>query len=77
MWPNRKIPYTYHKSVGGIPQRRASVEEAIRNIEEASCLEFEDITDFMEEYMKKHAGKEDLHNYFDLMQPPPKYPDYI
>ena len=78
MWPpNRKIPYTYHISVGEIPQRRASVEQAIRNIEKDSCLEFEDISDFMEKYMKDHADKKYLHNYFQHMSPPPEYPDYI
>ena len=77
MWPNRKIPYTYHVSVGGIPQRRASVEEAIRNIEEDSCLEFEDITDFMKKYLKNHAGMKSRHDYFHLEDAPPEYPDYI
>ena len=79
MWPNRKIPYTYHISVGEIPSRRASVEEAIRNIKKDSCLEFEDISDFMEEYMKNHTRypTKYQHNYFHLMPPPPDYPDYL
>ena len=77
MWPNRKIPYTYHISIAEVPERRASVEEAIRNLEKDSCLEFEDISVFMEEYMRDHDDKKYLHNYFHLMDPPPQYPDYI
>ena len=76
MWPNRKIPYTYHNSIAKVPERRASVEEAIRNLEKDSCLEFEDISDFMEDYMRDHPYK-DLHNYFHLEDPPPQYPDYV
>ena len=76
MWPNRKIPYTYHINIAEVPQRRASVEKAIRNIEEASCLEFEDISDFMEDYMKNYTNK-NLPNYFHLRPPPPEYPDYL
>ena len=44
MWPVNKIPYTYHINIAEVPKRRASVEEAIRKIEEDSCLEFEDIS---------------------------------
>ena len=76
MWPNRKIPYTYHISIAEVPERRASVEEAIRNLEKDSCLEFEDISDFMDNYMKNHTDKY-LHNYFYRMDPPTEYPDYI
>ena len=76
MWPNRKIPYTYHISIAEVPERRASVEEAIRNLEKDSCLEFEDISDIMDNYMKHHTDKY-LHNYFHRMPPPPEYPDYI
>ena len=77
MWPIRKIPYTYHFSVGEIPARRANVEQAIGKIEKDSCLEFEDISDFMEDYMKNQAGMKYQHNYFHLMPAPPEYPDYI
>ena len=77
MWPNRKIPYTYHISVGEIPQRRANVEKAIRNIEKDSCLEFEDISDFMEKYMKNFTKEKNLRNYFDRRIPPGEYPDFL
>ena len=77
MWPNRKIPYTFHWSIAKVPVRRSSVEEAIRKLEEDSCLEFEDISDFMEEYMMNHTGMKNLHNYFHLEDAPPQYPDYI
>ena len=76
MWPNRKIPYTYHINIAEVPQRRASVEEAIRKIEEESCLEFEDISNFMNDYMKNYTDK-NLPNYFHLRAPPPEYPDYL
>ena len=76
MWPNRKIPYTYHINIAKVPQRRASVEEAIRKIEEESCLEFEDISNFMNDYMKNYTDK-NLPNYFHLRAPPPEYPDYL
>ena len=77
MWPNRKIPYTYHINIAEVPERRASVQEAIRNIEKDSCLEFEDISDFMDDYMRNHTDKKYLHSYFHLMEPPAEYPDYI
>ena len=64
MWPNRKIPYTYHIKIAEVPQRWASVEKAIRNIEEDSCLEFEDISEFMDDYMQNHTAMEYLPNYF-------------
>ena len=53
------------------------MEKAIRKLEENSCLEFEDITVFMEKYMRAHADKKYLHNYFHYMLPPAEYPDYI
>ena len=76
MWPKTKIPYTYHIYIAEVPQRRASVEEAIRKIEEESCLEFEDISNFMNDYMKNYTDK-NLPNYFHLRAPPPEYPDYL
>ena len=66
----------YHIKIAEVPQRWASVEKAIRNIEEDSCLEFEDISDFMDDYMSNHTDKY-LHNYFHRMPPPPEYPDFI
>ena len=76
MWPNGKIPYTYHNSIAKVPERRASVEEAIRNLEKDSCLQFEDISVTMDDYMKKHTDKY-AHNYFHRKDPPPDYPDFI
>ena len=77
MWPGGKIPYTYHWSIEEVPERLASVEEAIRKLGEVSCLEFEDISVFMEKYMRAHADKKYLHNYFQHLPPPAEYPDYI
>ena len=77
MWPNRKIPYTYHINIAEVPKRQASVEKAIRKIEEDSCLEFEDITGFMDDYMQNHTAMEYLPNYFHLRPPPPEYQHYL
>merc|ERR1711971_112407 len=76
-WPNGKIPYTYHISIREVHQWWASVEEAIQKLKEYSCLEFVDISDFMDDYMRAHADMKYFHNYFHLMEPPAEYPDYI
>ena len=53
MWPGGKIPYTYHNTIVARRGRKHLVEKAIKNLEEVSCLEFQDISPFMEKYMKK------------------------
>ena len=52
MWPGGKIPYTYHNTIAERGLNHL-VEKAIKNLEEVSCLEFQDISPFMEKYMKK------------------------
>ena len=53
------------------------IREAIQSIEEDSCLEFEDITGFMDNYMKGFEMLRGLPKYFKLKSPPTKYPDYL
>ena len=53
MWPGGKIPYTYHWSIEG-RGRKHLVEKAIENITEVSCLQFQDISPFMKNYMKNY-----------------------
>ena len=53
------------------------IREAIQDIEEASCLDFEDITDSMDDYMKGYEIVRRLPKYFTLKSPPDKYPNYI
>ena len=76
MWPNGKIPYTYHWSIEGAG-RNYLVEKAIKNIEEVSCLQFQDISPFMEKYMKKFEREKNLRDYFERRVPPPQYPDFL
>ena len=76
MWPGRKIPYTYHWSIEG-KGRKHLVEKAIKNIEEVSCLEFQDISTFMKKYMENFTRDENLHDYFYRRNPPPQYPDFL
>ena len=76
MWPGNKIPFTYHDSIEEVPRWKNMVDRAIRMTEEESCLEFEDISNFMNDYMKNYTDK-NLPNYFHLRAPPPEYPDYL
>ena len=76
MWPGGRIPYTYHWSIEG-RGRKHLVEKAIRNIEEVSCLEFEDISPIMEKYMEKFEREKNLRDYFERRIPPPDYPDFL
>ena len=57
--------------------REQFIREAIQDIEEASCLEFEDITDSMDDYMKGYEIVRRLSGYFTLKSPPDEYPDYL
>ena len=56
--------------------REQYIREAIQDIQEASCLEFEDITDSMDNYMKRFELVKRLPRYFTLKSPPDDYPDY-
>ena len=76
MWPNGKIPYTYHWTIEGV-NRSHLVEKAIQRIVEASCLEFEDITPFMNNYMKNYRRERNLRDYFERRNPPSQYPDFL
>ena len=57
--------------------REQFIREAIHSIEEDSCLEFEDITDFMDNYMKRYEKLRRSPNYFSLKPLPVDYPDYL
>ena len=76
MWASGKIPYTYHWSIEGV-NRTHLVEKAIQRIEEDSCLEFEDISPFMKNYMKNFTRERNLRDYFERRNPPPKYPAFL
>ena len=77
-WPNGKIPYTFHWTIDEVPTRRALVHTAIQRIEEASCLEFEDITDFMKKYLKGYEKFRNVPKYFTKFKTEPtEYPHYI
>ena len=53
------------------------IRDAIQSIEKDSCLEFEDITDFMDDYMKGYESVRFLPKYFTQKSPPVDYPDYL
>ena len=53
------------------------IREAIQSIEEDSCLEFEDITGFMDNYMKEYEKLRRSEDYFSFKPPPTEYPDYL
>ena len=72
-----KIPYTFHLSIGRLVYRRELVESAMRDIEQDSCLQFVNITDFMMDYMVNHTAKRNSNDFFKLRDPPPLYPDYL
>ena len=76
MWPNGKIPYTYHWSIEG-KGRKHLVEKAIKKIEDVSCLQFQDISPFMKNYMKNYTIVKNLRNYFELRLPPSQHPDFL
>ena len=61
MWTGGRIPYTLHSSIEGVPERKDRVETAIRELEEVSCVEFEDISGLVTDYRN----------------PPPGYPDFL
>ena len=76
MWPGGKIPYTYHNTIAARGLKHL-VEKAIKNLEEVSCLEFQDISPFMEKYMEKFEREKNLRDYFERRVPPPQYPDFL
>ena len=76
MWPGGKIPYTYHWSIEGV-NRSHLVEKAIQRIEEASCLQFLDISSFMARYMTNYTRDRNLRDYFEKRNPPADYPDFL
>ena len=53
------------------------MEMAIQNMREVSCVEFEDISPFIKNYMKNYTIARNLRNYFELRNPPPDYPDFL
>ena len=57
--------------------REQFIREAIQSIEEDSCLEFEDITGFMDNYMKGFEKLRRSSIYFSLKPLPVDYPDYL
>ena len=74
MWPGGKIPYTIHWSIAGVG-RSHLVEKAIQRIEEASCLQFEDISPLMNEHLQNY-DRNDRH-FFEKRNPLAKYPDFL
>ena len=76
MWSDGKIPYTYHWSIEGRGLKHL-VEKAIQNLEEVSCLEFQDISSFMEKYMEKFEKEINLRDYFERRILPREYPDFL
>ena len=78
MWHDGKISYTFHSTIEEVPTFKAPVETAIQKIEEASCLVFEDITDFMKEYLKDYEKSRNDREYFTKFKTEPtEYPHYI
>ena len=102
LWPQGRIPYTFHETIRDVPYRYSNIDyvdhlffhkkvcqfhinifreryirEAIQDLERDSCLEFEDITDFMDDYMKDFEKQKWEANYFGYRRPPAKYPDYL
>merc|ERR1719471_1365862 len=79
-WPDGKIPFTFHEPIREVPWRVQFIKEAIQSIQEDSCLEFQDITGFMDSYMdpvgmnKRNPYSKD---YFSSKEPPTEYPDYL
>ena len=49
----------------------------MRDIEKDSCLQFENINDFMIEYMKNYTAQRTSYDFFKLRDPPTEYPDYL
>ena len=76
MWPGGKIPYTIHWSIAGVG-RSHLVEKAIQRIEEASCLQFQNISSFMARYMTNYRRDRNLRDYFEKRNPPAEYPDFL
>ena len=76
MWKGGKIPYTYHWSIEGV-NRIYLVEKAIQKIEEVSCLEFQDISPIMKNYMRNFQKEKNLRDYFERRNPPPDYLSYL
>ena len=52
------------------------IEEAIQSLEDESCLKFENIKDFMMDYLKDVEDKYNDH-FFEEKDAPPEYPDYL
>ena len=53
------------------------IQEAISDLERDSCLQFKDITTFMDDYLKDFQKEKYEPNYFDQRIPPADYPDYL
>ena len=78
MWPGGKIPYTYHWSIEEVPKWKDLVDRAIQGIKEVSCLEFQDITAFMENYMEQYQIFRYNNNFFThYKKEPKKHPDFL
>ena len=60
MWTGGRIPYTLHSSIEDVPERKDRVETAIREMEEVSCVEFEDISGLVTDYRTPPAGYPDF-----------------
>ena len=76
MWPGGKIPYTIHWSIEGVG-RSHLVERAIQKIEEASCLQFQNISTFIAKYMTNYTRDRNLRDYYERRNPPAEYPDFV
>ena len=74
MWPGGKIPYTIHWSIEGVG-RSHLVEKAIQRIEEASCLQFQDISPLMNYHLQNYDRND--RNLFEKRNPLAEYPDFL
>ena len=57
--------------------KRKYIDEAISQIEDDSCLQFENITVMLMNHMKEHDDSKFHPDFFSYKDPPEKYPDYI
>ena len=79
LWKNGKIPFASHWRFldPEMSRKRQYIDEAIREIEEESCLRFENITSILMNHMKDHDDVKYHPDFFSFKDPPEKYPDYI
>ena len=78
LWPDNKIPFTYHYSIEEVPRWKNMVDRAIRRIEEESCLEFVNITTLMKNHLRDYEFHRYDKNYFTKFKKEPRdHPDFL